>query len=168
MAQRRRTIASQNFDLNFDDLSTMFKKAFPVLYAIVCKLYKVATQAEKMRTSVESKTKGRKINPLFDPFSLALKHRQVPSLINRARQGRTMTLATPLLIGAAVGGIGWTLRTRDGWTEWWSGWALAAALCFLGESHYLYVDLSLFLEAREGMGTRRAKLVGKSTSTSLP
>lgn len=48
-----------------------------------------------------------------------------------------MTLATPLLIGAAVGGLGWLLKTKDGWTDWWSGWALAVALCFLGESYNL-------------------------------
>jgi len=64
-----------------------------------------------------------------------LKHRQASGSIKEARQGLTMTLATPLLIGALVGGLGWLSRTKDGWTEWWSGWALATALCFLGESH---------------------------------
>ncbi|GAA5938806.1 uncharacterized protein JCM15063_004874 [Sporobolomyces koalae] len=38
---------------------------------------------------------------------------------------------TPLLVGATAGAFGWTVRTKDGWTDWWSGWAIAAALCFL-------------------------------------
>ncbi|GAA6011253.1 hypothetical protein JCM11491_006775 [Sporobolomyces phaffii] len=38
---------------------------------------------------------------------------------------------TPLLVGAGAGGVAWLVRTNDGWKDWWSGWALAAALCFL-------------------------------------
>lgn len=39
----------------------------------------------------------------------------------------------PLLVGAGAGAFAWLVRTNDGWKDWWSGWALAAALCFLGE-----------------------------------
>ena len=45
-----------------------------------------------------------------------------------------MSGAIPLLIGAISGGLAWYWRTNDAWKDWWSGWALAAALCFLGES----------------------------------
>ncbi|GAA5876799.1 hypothetical protein JCM16303_006289 [Sporobolomyces ruberrimus] len=37
----------------------------------------------------------------------------------------------PLLVGAGAGAFAWLVRTNDGWKDWWSGWALAAALCFL-------------------------------------
>ncbi|GAA5959776.1 hypothetical protein JCM3765_000099 [Sporobolomyces pararoseus] len=40
-------------------------------------------------------------------------------------------IGAPLLIGAIAGGLAWFVRTNDGWKDWWSGWALAAALCFL-------------------------------------
>jgi len=45
----------------------------------------------------------------------------------------------PLLIGGVAGILAWLVRANDGWKDWWSGWALALALCFLGELIYFYI-----------------------------